>query len=53
VEFAGAKILENCQKYIYRLAARGLPPGANAVAVLLHGYDDKRWVGFCYHFSWD
>ena len=42
MEFAGADILENYQKYTYRLAARGLPPRASAVAVLLRGCDDAR-----------
>jgi len=32
---AGAGILGNYQKCEYRLAARDLPPGASAVAMLL------------------
>jgi len=38
----GAEILENYQEYKQRLAARGLPPGASAVAVLLRGCDVMR-----------
>jgi len=47
---AGAGILGNYQKCEYRLAARDLPPGASAVAMLLQGCDDMRWVGFCFNF---
>jgi len=53
VEFADAEIMENCQNYTCRLAAWGLSSGASVVAVLLRGCDDRRWVGFCYNFSWD
>jgi len=38
----GAGILGNYQNFEYRLAARDLPPGASAVAVLLRGCDDMR-----------
>jgi len=36
----GMVILTNYQKSKHRLAARGLPPGANAVVVLLRVWSD-------------
>jgi len=47
---AGARILGNYQKCEYRLATQDLPPSASAVAVLLRGCDDMRWVRFCFCF---
>jgi len=50
---AGVEILENCQKYKHRLAARGLPPGASVVAVLLRGCDVMRRGWVLFQLSWD
>ncbi|QCD78517.1 hypothetical protein DEO72_LG1g2152 [Vigna unguiculata] len=46
----GPRILGNYQKCEYHLAARDLPPGASAVAMLLRGCDDMRWVRFYFSF---
>jgi len=40
--FAGAEILENCPEFKHRLAARGLPPGANAWAMIPHGCEGRH-----------
>jgi len=50
---AGAEFLENYQEYKHRLAARGLPPGASAVAVMLRGCDVMRGGWVLFQLSWD